>query len=267
MAGSSRAALAAGLVALSLPVASVAQQSDEELAKKLSNPIASLISVPFQYNYDRDFGPAREGHKSYVNFQPVVPAKLNDEWTLISRIIVPLVDQHIPSVGDGSQSGVGDVVGEFFFVPAKPGPDGVIWGVGPAMLIPSGVDGISADKWAFGVTGVVLKQEHGWTYGLLANHLWSTGGSGPTSISATYLQPFLNYTTHDQWTFGLDAESSYDWKSEQWTLPFNLTVSKLLRLGKLPVSIGGGVRYWADGPSGGPHGWGARAIVTLLFPT
>jgi hypothetical protein len=128
------------LLALFVPVGSHAQQSEEELATKLSNPVASLISVPFQFNWDHDFGPDREGHKSYLNIQPVIPARLNDDWTLISRLIVPIVDQHIPFLGDGSQSGVGDITGEFFFVPSKPGPGGIIWGVGPAVLIPTSAD-------------------------------------------------------------------------------------------------------------------------------
>ena len=85
-------------------------------------------------------------------------------------------------------------------------------------------------------------------------------------ISATYLQPFISYTTKDAWTFGLNTELSYDWIAGRWTIPVNATISKLLTFGKQPVSLGAGVRYWAETPEGGPHGWGARAIVTFLFP-
>jgi hypothetical protein len=99
--------------------------------------------VPLQYNWDHEFGDTRDGHKSTLNIQPVVPTELPGNWTLISRVIVPLVDQHIPFLGDGSQSGVGDITGEFFFVP-KSDPGGVIWGAGPAMLLPTHSDDISA---------------------------------------------------------------------------------------------------------------------------
>lgn len=252
------------LLAIAATATAHAQSSDAELANKLNNPVASMISVPFQYNWDHEFGDARDGHKSTLNIQPVVPTPLSSDWTLISRVIVPLVDQHIPFLGDGSQSGVGDITGEFFFVP-KSDPGGVIWGVGPAVLAPTHVDFISAGKWALGPTAVVLKQANGWTVGALANHLWSVGGSGANDISSTFVQPFLSYTSKDAWTYGLNAESSYDWNAHQWTVPINATVSKLVRFGKQPVSLGVGARYYADSSASGPHGWGVRLIMTFLF--
>jgi hypothetical protein len=241
-------------------------QSDADLATKLSNPVASLISVPLQFNWDHEFGPERNGQKFALNIQPVIPSPLNAEWTLISRVIVPIVDQHIPFLGDGSQSGVGDITGEFFFVPNALNVHGTIFGFGPAVLVPTHVDFISADKWALGPTVVIAKQESGWTYGLLANHLWSVAGNGAQDISNTFLQPFVSYTTKDAWTFGLNTESTYDWKASQWTVPINATVQKLTRIGKQPVSFGVGARYYADSATNGPHGWGARLIVTFLFP-
>jgi hypothetical protein len=257
--------IAAATVAFATPVASQ-QQSEADLANKLNNPVSSLISVPLQFNWDHEFGPQREGHRLQLNVQPVVPLRVNDDWNLIARVIVPIVDQRIPFLGDGSQSGIGDITGELFFSPAKPGPNGLIWGIGPAVLAPTNTDFISADKWALGPTAVLLKQESGWTYGVLANHLWSVGGSGPQDISSTFLQPFVSYTTKDAWTFNLNTESSYDWRASQWTVPINAVVSKLTRIGKQPLSLGVGARYWAESPSTGPHGWGARLIVTLLFP-
>jgi hypothetical protein len=240
--------------------------SDAELATKLNNPVASLISVPLQSNWDHDFGQARDGWKYTLNVQPVVPSKLNGDWTLISRVIVPLVDQHIPGVGDGSQQGVGDITGEFFFVPSGAQPGGITWGIGPAVIAPTYASSISAGKWALGPTAVILKQESGMTYGALAVHSWSVAGSGPQNISSTFFQPFFSYTNAQAWTVGLNAESTYDWKASQWTVPFNATVSKLTRVGKQPVSVGAGVRWYADSPVAGPHGIGYRLVVTFLFP-
>jgi hypothetical protein len=114
---------------------------------------------------------------------------------------------------------------------------------------------------------VLLKQDHGWTYGALFNHIWSFAGEGERAdISTTFLQPFLSYTTPAAWTYGINTESTYDWKNKHWTVPLNLTVSKVTKVGDQLMSFGGGLRYWAGGPDSGPHGWGVRVVVTLLFP-
>lgn len=127
------AAVAMVLVASSR---SVAAQDAEELARKMSNPIAAVISLPFQFNFDRDIGANRDGSRTTLNIQPVVQISLNDDWNIISRTITPIVRQDVPGLGDGSQSGIGDVVQNFFFSPKKPGPNGLIWGVGPVMPRP-----------------------------------------------------------------------------------------------------------------------------------
>jgi hypothetical protein len=266
---SNRSTLAtAALVGLALHASDIAAQgSDADLAKKLSNPVASLISVPFQLNRDEHFGADDRGHKLYLNLQPVVPIRLDDDWNLISRTILPLVDQKDVVPGT-SRSGLGDVLQSFFFSPVKPTSGGLIWGAGPAMLLPTGSDDqLSARKWGLGPTGVVLRQHGPWTYGLLANHIWSIAGSeSRAAISSTFVQPFLSYTTHTAWTWSLNSESTYDWKANQWSVPINATAAKLLKFGQQPVSIGGGVRYWAEGPDAGPHDWGLRLFVTFLFP-
>ncbi|MDM0036770.1 transporter [Variovorax sp. J22P271] len=236
------------------------------MAKKLSNPVAALISVPLQYNYDHHIGPD-DGHKSYLNFQPVVPISLNADWNVISRTIVPIISQHNVVPGS-SQSGFGDITQSLFFSPKEPTAGGLIWGIGPVFLLPTGTESqLSARKWGAGPTGVVLKQDGPWTYGLLANHIWGAGGvSTRPDVSSTFLQPFLSYTTKDAWTYSLNTESTYDWKNKQWQVPINLLVTKLMKFGDQPVSIGGGLRYWAESTEVGPHDLGVRLVVTFLFP-
>jgi hypothetical protein len=197
-----------------------------------------------------------------------VPITLNEEWNVISRTILPVVSQKDVFPGSGSQSGIGDIVQSVFFSPKAPTAGGWIWGAGPVLLLPTGSDDLlSAKKWGLGPTAVLLKQDHGWTYGALANHIWSVAGdSARSDISATFLQPFVAYTTPTAWTYTVDTESTYDWNSKQWSVPFNLLVSKVTKIDSQLISVGAGVRYWADGPEGGPHGWGFRLVVTLLFP-
>jgi len=262
------------LVMLTVPVlaqeqpASEAANSGQELAKKLSNPIASLISVPLQFNYDQGYGP-NDGKRYVLNIQPVIPKPISKNWNVISRTILPVVYQSDIAGSSGAQFGLGDVVQSIFFSPSKPTKSGLIWGAGPVFLLPTGTDALlSARQWGTGPTFVVLKQAKGQTVGLLANHIWSVAGpDSRPDVSSTFVQPFYSFTTPKLVTYGLNTESTYNWQTNEWSVPINATVSKLTKFGKQLVSIGGGVRYWAKSPDGGPDGWGLRLSITYLFPT
>jgi hypothetical protein len=246
-----------------------AQAKAAELAQKLSNPVASLISFPVQMNFDYGHGADGGGFKFVTNVQPVVPITLNHDWNVISRTILPIAYQsHV--IGDSRQGGLGDILQSLFFSPKEPTSGGIVWGVGPALLFPSATDGaLGAKKWAAGPTFVVLTQKSGWTVGMLANQLWSyAGDSDRASVNALFAQPFVAKTTKTLTTFTLNTESTYTWKAEKdpWSVPLNFTVAQLMRFGNQPVQLTGGLRYWAASPENGPSGWGFRFVVTLLFP-
>ncbi|SFL80026.1 hypothetical protein SAMN05421830_106207 [Desulfomicrobium norvegicum] len=257
------------LLAIIGPIAGICQDVDQatELAKKLANPVASLISVPLQFNYDENYGLNDDGEKYFINVQPVIPFALSEDWNLISRTILPLV--HLSDIPPGNdETGLGDITQSLFFSPSQPSSGGIIWGVGPVLLLPTATDELlGSEKWGAGPTAVVLKQTGPWTIGFLGNHVWSFAGEDDrTDINASYMQPFLAYVTKTHTTFNLNTESVYDWEAEQWSVPLNFQVSQLLKIGGQPISIGAGVRYWAESPDAGPEDWGGRLFLTFLFP-
>jgi hypothetical protein len=237
-----------------------------ELAMKLQNPVAALVSVPFQNNYDSGAGPTGDGEQYKLNFQPVIPISLNHEWNLISRTILPYINQD-DVIGTDSQYGLGDTVQSLFLSPVNPTSSGWIWGAGPVLQLPTATDDLlGEEKWGAGPTAVFLKQMDGWTAGALVNHIWSFAGEEDRAdVNRTFLQPFVSYTTKTHTSFGLNTETSYDWTAEQWSVPINLFVQQILKIGDQPFAVQLGGRYYAEGPDDGPE-WGLRLQVTLMFP-
>ena len=244
------------------------QGKDADLAQELTNPLADLMTIPIQMTYDRDIGPRDEGWKLQTNVQPVIPFHLTQEWNLITRTILPVIYQDDIVPGAGSQFGLGDLNLSLFFSPKKPTSGGLIWGVGPVLLLPTATDSLlGAKKWGAGPTAVAIAMRGPWTAGILANHVWSfAGDSDRQDVSSTFVQPFVAYTWPSAWTVSVQSESTYNWKTEKWSVPVNAAVSKLVKLGKLPVSLQAGVGYWAESPETGPEGFRFRLQATLVLP-
>ncbi|MEI9991712.1 MAG: hypothetical protein WDM86_16930 [Rhizomicrobium sp.] len=243
----------------------LAEDDPSKLAEKLSNPVSNLISLPFQFNYDCCYGP-KDADRLVLNIQPVIPIKLNANWNVIVRTILPVIDQEETAPGLGSHVGLGDVTQSFFFSP-NPAPGGFVWGVGPVFLWPLATDpAVGSREWGAGPTAVLVKQQNGWTYGILANHIWSYAGEAKRpNVSDTLVQPFLGYTWPDTTGVSLNSEASYDWIGDQWSVPLNLSVSHIFKLGSQATSFQLGARWYPATVEDGPR-WGLRFNVVFLFP-
>ena len=243
-----------------------AQDSAEELAKKLSNPVASLISVPFQNNSDYGIG-ALNGSRNTLNFQPVLPVSITDNFNLIARVVLPIITQYNITGAGQKESGLSDAVVSAFLSP-KNTKNGFTWGAGPAFLVPTGTDDfLTTKKFGVGPTAVALRQAKGWTLGVLVNQIWSVAGSSDRpDVNQMFVQPFMAHNWKNGAGLGIAAEYTQNWEantSSVWLIP---NVSGLTSIGSQKISLAIGPRINIIAPESMRADWGWRAVVVFLFP-
>jgi hypothetical protein len=254
------------------------EPSEEELAKQTQNPVADLISVPFQNNFN--FGTGSKDRTVWIlNIQPVIPIKIGEEWNLITRTIMPVINQPSLFPGTSSATGLGDINPTFFFSPAKSGE--LIWGVGPTFTLPTATDSLlGAGKFSMGPAAVALSIQGHWVFGALANNQWSVAGWGKQNVNAFLLQPFVNYNLPDGWYLLTAPIMTANWAANKagdvWTVPLGGGVGKLFKLGqilpleghaiaKLPINTQLQAFGNVHRPEFGSE-WQLRFQVQLLFP-
>ncbi len=236
-----------------------------ELAKAAQNPIADMISLPFQWNINFDTGPGNHT-ASALNVQPVYPINLSDDWNLITRTIIPIVNQQ-PVAGYNRQEWeLGNTQVSGFFSPRD--SDGFIWGFGPIFEFPTHTkDVLASDNYSAGPTFVALKMEGPWVVGGLWNQLWSFSGDD-SEVSKMLIQPIINYNMDDGWYLVSSPIITADWKadsSDQWTIPLGGGLGKIIRIGKLPLNVSTQAFYHVESPEHGAE-WSARFQLQFLFP-
>lgn len=238
------------------------------LAKEAQNPIADLISVPFQDNINFGVGRGDEV-QNVLNIQPVIPLHLNEQWNLVTRTIMPVICQPELNPGLPQQSGLGDIQFTAFLSPAKPGE--WIWGAGPIFQFPSATDEVLGQgKWCAGPSAVVLRIDGPWLYGVLVNNVWSFAGDDDRgNVNQMVLQPFVNYNLPKGWYVNSAPIMTANWEADsdqRWVVPLGAGVGRVFKLGKLPVNASVQGYYNVVHPDDGPD-WQLRAQLQLLFPT
>jgi len=243
------------------------ESNAKSLAEAAQNPIANLISVPFQNNTSFGVGPW-DRTQNIMNFQPVIPFDLNQDWLVVSRTILPVIYQPPLTVESANRFGFGDLNPQFFFVPKNNSK--WTWGVGPVFLLPTATsNSLGTGKWGIGPTAVVVYTSAPWVIGALANNIWSVAGdSDRANVSQFLLQPFINYNLADGWYLVTSPIITANWMADsgnQWTIPIGGGFGKLFKMGKQPVNASLQGFWYAEKPKGGPD-WTIRAQFQLLFP-
>jgi len=252
--------------------AAVAPLSDEEkasrlaLAEEVANPISNLASLPLRFTYQDGIGPK---HAATVTMlaQPLIPFILGKDWNLIVQTNVPFTYAGSVANGVDSTFGLGDTLQGFYVVPTAPGRRGWIFGIGPVFQWPTATDDkLGTGRWSAGPTGALVRQYKGWTYGIVADQLWSfAGNDSRKDVNTMLLHPLFTYTWPSATSVTLESDSAYDWIAKQWTVPAQLSISQVVIRGRHPIQLSLSGRYFAIKPDGGPD-WGIRLSVIFLFP-
>ena len=241
-------------------------QAAQDLAKESQNPISTLISVPFENNTTFNNG-TEDAIVNILNIKPVVPLSIGENWNLINRLIVPVIYQEERFTGEGDVFGLGDITYQGFLSPAKPGK--LIWGIGPQLQMPTGMDRLTSDQWSLGPAAVGLMMPGNWVFGLLVSNVWDIGGyNNAPDVNFFSTQYFINYNMKGGWYLTTAPIITANWEADSdntWTVPFGGGVGRVFKIGKQPVNLKVAGYYSVERPDNASD-WNLQAQLTFLFP-
>jgi len=230
-----------------------AVENDDDLSDKIQNPIADLVSLPFQYNLDLN-----DENTSTLNIQPILPFGISDNINMIVRAIVPVISTP-------QKSGIGGVIVSSFLTPANPGK--LIWGLGPAVQFATITDELGSEKTSIAPSGLALYQNNGWTVGCIIQNFWSiTGPSSAPDVNFFYSQVFITKNLRKGWYVNSAPIITANWESNtnKWTVPLGGGVGKLFRAGQLPINAQIGYYKYLEHPQNASGQ--LRVQVVLILP-
>jgi len=259
------------VAALSIAGNCVAEPGAADLARAVQNPVADLVSLPFQNNTNFNFGPEEET-QNVLNVQPVWPISISDDANLITRTIVPIISQPELFPGDDRENGIGDIQFTAFYSPKKPTSNGLIWGAGPVLVMDSATDNVlGSGKWSAGPSVVVLKMTGAWVIGGLFQNVWDFAGDDDREgVNQFLMQPFINYNfpTKPGRFLSFSPIVTANWKASNkntWTAPLGGSIGQIIRWGKQPINLSAGAFYNVEKPEFGAD-WTLRLQATFMFP-
>ena len=266
------AVLCLALVMLSSVGATAQDQAADQaaLAKKSQNPVANMISIPFEFWHNE--GQRGTGFTAIV--KPVIPTSLG-KFNLINRFILPYasVNGTLRSSLPNSDplavdtKGLGDFTYQGFLSPAEPGA--LIWGGGAALVVPTAsTDQLGTDRWSAGPSVLLLGMPGKWVLGLLAQNVWDFAGSGDENVNIMTLQPILSYALKNGWYLTSVPVITANWEaasSEVWTVPLGAGIGKVQKFGKRPIDFKLVYYNYVVRPTFGAE-WSVMLGVKLILP-
>jgi len=208
------------------------------LAKQAQNPLASMISLPFQTNTNFNIGPDNDTN-NILYVQPVIPIDYNEDWNIIQRTILPVITQPDIITGDGTKTGIGNTQVVAYFSPKEP-YHGIVWGVSPVLMLPASNTDFGSKEWGYGLSAVALAMPGKWVFGGLLTQLWAPSGDNSAQINSTAFQYFINYNLDDGWYLTTTPTMTYNSRSvpgERWTVPLGGGVGKVFHWGKQAINF------------------------------